>query len=325
MKRVTSGSQMKSKSNAGGTVTSSVNKKKTFFSQPYKGFRIRNGKPYIKDGSVSSATEIQSDIASEVHQQVANKVKEVMTKDWHLDEEDVRDYSRVDATFTEDDQLMIEVGIEVGYNGLMKMCDALNPIVQYYDADSYFEPVDPGIIAAWLSVSEFDKIETSSEVTIQGGLYDYPEPPLDPPEDDSWEELSAEDEVIELSLDADIIIDKDGSWTYTDEEYPWAASDEKDGTWYTDDSYRVRIGDKVDMVEKVDELLEVMLPSQPGKYHITGNVKLVFSVEGIQVKRDYFWDERHGSDYDEEAYTDDAEVYFDSDKSKITDFEITER
>lgn len=104
---------------------------------------------------ISSATEVQSDIASEVHQHVANKVREVMTNDWHWGEDDVNDYSRVDATFTEDNQLMIEVGIEVGYGGLMNMCDALDPIVQYYDADSYFEPVDPGIIAAWLSVSEF--------------------------------------------------------------------------------------------------------------------------------------------------------------------------
>lgn len=271
-----------------------------------------------KFNGISSATEVQSDIASEVHQQVANKVKEVMTNEWHWKEDDVNDYSRVDVTFTEDNQLMIEVGIEVGYSGLMNMCDALDPIVQYYDADSYFEPVDPGIIAAWLSISEFDKIATSSEVTIQGGFYD-------PPEDSSWEELDSDDEVIELTLDAIVHIDEDGSWEYDDTNYPWAASpDNRRGDWYTDE-YDVYIGDKTSIVEYVDGLIEPMMPAKAGEYRIKGDVTLVFSVEGIEVKRDYFWDERHGLGYDEEAYTDDAETSFLYDKSYIKNFEITER
>ena len=68
-----------------------------------------------------------------------------------------------------------------------------------------------------------------------------------------------------------------------------------------------------------------MMPAKEGEYHIKGDVTLVFSVEGIEVKRDYFWDERHGADYDEEAYTDDAETSFLYDKSHIKNFEITER
>lgn len=165
-------------------------------------------------------------------------------------------------------------------------------------------------------VDDYDEIYSAN----YGGAYD-----IDPPEDNRWEELDLDDAVIELTLDAIVHIDEDGSWEYEDTNYPWAASpDNKRGGWYTDEN-DVYIGDKTAIVEYVDELLEPMMPAKAGEYHIKGDVTLVFSVEGIQVKRNYFWDERHGEDYDEESYTDDAEASFLYDKSYIKNFEITER
>lgn len=220
-----------------------------------------------------------------------------------------------------DDHIRVEVRAELTYNGLTNLTNELDPIVQSFDKDSYFEPVEPGIAEAY--IWNLSKINSSE--TVEAGIYDVPDRPLDPPEDDSWKELDSDDEVIELTLDAIVHIDEDGSWEYDDTNYPWAASpDNKRGDWYTDE-YSVYIGDKTSIVEYVDELLEPMMPAKAGEYHIKGDVTLVFSVEGIQVKRDYFWDERHGADYDEESYTDDAKTSFLYDKSHIKNFEITER
>lgn len=237
---------------------------------------------------------------------------------WEPD--DISDYVFVDVT-QEDDRIRVEVRAELSYEGLEELIECIDPIVQEYDNNAYFEPVEPGIAEAY--IWNLSKINSSE--TVEAGIYDVPDRPLDPPEDNSWEELDSDDEVIELTLDAIVHIDENGSWEYDDTNYPWAASpDNKRGDWYTD-KYSVYIGDKTSIVEYVDELLEPMMPAKEGEYHIKGDVTLVFSVEGIEVKRDYFWDERHGADYDEEAYTDDAETSFLYDKSHIKNFEITER
>ena len=290
---------------------------------------------------------------------------------WEPD--DIADYVFVEVT-QEDDRIRVEVRAELSYEGLEELIESIDPIVQEYDNNAYFEPVEPGIAEAYIwNLSKINastdedtsewyvgdsesghmvKGKKNAEIALRGlkklgvsdaimvpaedesiqsaqiveaGIYDVPDRPLDPPEDNSWEELDSDDEVIELTLDAIVHIDENGSWEYDDTNYPWAASpDNKKGDWYTDE-YSVYIGDKTSIVEYVDELLEPMMPAKEGEYHIKGDVTLVFSVEGIEVKRDYFWDERHGADYDEEAYTDDAETSFLYDKSHIKNFEITER
>lgn len=237
---------------------------------------------------------------------------------WEPD--DISDYVFVDVT-QEDDRIRVEVRAELSYEGLEELIESIDPIVQEYDNNAYFEPVEPGIAEAYI----YNLSNITSSETVEAGIYDVPDRPLDPPEDNSWEELDSDDEVIELTLDAIVHIDEDGNWEYDDTNYPWAASpDNKRGDWYTD-QYDVYIGDKTSIVEYVDELLEPMMPAKAGEYHIKGDVTLVFSVEGIEVKRDYFWDERHGSDYDEEAYTDNVETSFLYDKSYIKNFKITER
>lgn len=267
----------------------------------------------------SDITSAQKTGVDEIKTKVWNAASAKM-EDMGFPVDEIPDYLFVEVKQA-DDHIRVEVRAELTYNGLTKLTNELDPIVQSFDKDSYFEPVEPGIAEAY--IWNLSKINSSE--TVEAGSYDVPDRPLDPPEDNSWEELDSDDEVIELTLDAIVHIDEDGSWEYDDTNYPWAASpDNKRGDWYTDE-YSVYIGDKTSIVEYVDELLEPMMPAKAGEYHIKGDVTLVFSVEGIEVKRDYFWDERHGADYDEEAYTDDAETSFLYDKSHIKNFEITER
>lgn len=167
-----------------------------------------------------------------------------------------------------------------------------------------------------------------SKVTINCGMYGFPDLPLDPPEDNSWDVLDDECDVIELPFDIDIIIDTDGTWMYVDETFSWAeCKSRKDGDWYTDDDYNVYIGDKMDIVENVDELLEPLLPSEPGPYHISGTAELVYLIDGIYIQEGNYpdSDEGIGYSYIEDICTDAAEVQFDSRTSKITNFKITKQ
>lgn len=321
--------------------------------------------------SCDTITAAQKTGADWIKTKVWNAIVAKLEDDgWEAD--DINDYVFVDVKQT-DENIKVEVRAELSYEGLEDLISAIDPIVQEWDPNAYFEPVEPGIAEAY--IWNFDKVNSSSDTedtsewyvgdsesghmykgkktaeaalarlkksgvedavmmpaedesvqsAIKAGIYDVPERPLDPPEDDSWEEIDSDDEIVEITLDAIVHIDEDGSWEYDDTNYPWAASpDNKRGDWYTEE-YDVYLGDKTSMVEYVDELLESMMPVTPGEYHIKGDVTLVFSVSGIEVKRDYFWDERHGADYDEEAYTDNAETEFLYDKSYIKNFEITER
>lgn len=163
-----------------------------------------------------------------------------------------------------------------------------------------------------------DSIESSTKVV--GGLYDIPERPLDPPEDDEYEE-ETDNTTVYIDFDTTITVGEDGDYDY-DEGYSFAdCPDNKRGTWYSA-TYNVYLGDGADMVEYIDDLIITQVPAEPGKYHIKGEAQLYFEVDNIQVSRDYFWDERHGGDYDEEAYTDNAEVYFNKAGSSLEKFKI---
>ena len=142
------------------------------------------------------------------------------------------------------------------------------------------------------------------------------------------EEISGEEQ-LSLQLDADIEIFKDGSWEYEDQEYPWATSTSRDGVWYSESSDypAIELGYPYDIVEYVDSLLEPLLPFKEGRYHISGDVELVFTVSDIIRYYEYLGQGSKDEDdpvYDEDFYVDDAEVEFEFDKSSIDNFEIEE-
>lgn len=134
-------------------------------------------------------------------------------------------------------------------------------------------------------------------------------------------------EKIYLELDANIYIDKDGSWEYEDLDYPWAKPRASSEVWYSESSKypTIVICTKIDAVEYVDNLLEPLLPFESGKYHISGEVELVFDVSGIIRYYEYLGQgSKNGDDpvYDEDFYTNNADVEFQFDDSSIEDFKI---
>lgn len=134
-------------------------------------------------------------------------------------------------------------------------------------------------------------------------------------------------ERISLDLDADIYIDKNGNWEYEDEEYPWAKPDDGQDIWYSESSDypEIEICDTDVVVECVDELLESFLPYAEGRYHIAGDVELVFEVSDIIRYFEYLGQgSKNGDDpvYDEEYFTRDATVEFNFRDSSIRDFTL---
>lgn len=275
-------------------------------------YEIKERKP---EDSVTSSTRIEySDILEEIREQCNTKLIHIMAQ-YGFDESEAKQYSRVDASIEDNQYGRIEIGCELDYDGLMRVCQELDPIVQAYDPDSYFEPVDPGIAEAWINL---EKAPIDSSSNIQADAYDFPEPSLDPPEYPEPEDLGNYKQSIDLDLDAVIDIDQIGSWDYEDKNYTWArCKSTKDGSWYSDE-YNVFIGNPEDIVERVDDLLISKLPEKEGQYRISGKVHLEFEIRNVS-KYTYAIGP---DDYDEEIDTDNADVYFDFYNSNISDFRL---
>lgn len=104
---------------------------------------------------------------NQIKDKITKVVKKVMmSAEFGFPEDEVEEYSVVEV----DPSGKVEVRAEVGYEGLMTLCDALNPIVQRYDKDSYFEPVQPGIIQAWVE-NKNDVVESSKSPNSVANKY----------------------------------------------------------------------------------------------------------------------------------------------------------
>lgn len=170
---------------------------------------------------------------------------------------------------------------------------------------------------------EFGKVEscsnrrqvTSAMIGRPEQYSDYIEPNEPKPDyvdDDTTIEFNVKDIVIEVRDDT--------LWYYEDEEYKWAENpDDSKGIWYSD-SHGIQLDDTSGIVEKVDDLLLPNIPTDVGKYKISFSVKLSYDVYGIESYKEWFQDNKGNGDYDEEIYSDNAEVEYVEKASSISDF-----
>ena len=76
-----------------------------------------------------------------------------MMQDEGFDESESKMYSRVTISDIDDNGLYIEVGAEVGYESLERICSECDKVIQALpgvDEDSYFEPIDPGLAGCYI-------------------------------------------------------------------------------------------------------------------------------------------------------------------------------
>lgn len=267
-------------------------------------------------GGVESSTSITAGPNS-LKDEIYRTAKQVMMSDsFGFPEEEVDEYMVVEVKPAAN-STQVEVRAEVSYEGLERMCDALNPIVQKYDAESYFEPVEPGIIDAY--VRNVNSATNTSN--INAGWYDVPERPLDPPDPKEYDQEDDVDDYIELSVDDIIVVDEDGSWDFEDDSFPWCKGDNKYGDFLCYEYSSVTLDDESGVIEKVYDLLDSYIPGDSGRYRIKCDVTLSYLVTGIESEiTDYWEDEVHGSDYNKEVYTDNAEAEYRPKKSSVSNF-----
>lgn len=233
-----------------------------------------------------------------------------------FDESEAKQYSRVDTSIEDNQYGRIEIGCELDYDGLMRVCQELDPIVQAYDPDSYFEPVDSGIAEAYVNL---EKASIDSSSNIQASAYDFPEPSLDPPE---YPEPEEGEETVEVECDInqlEITVEEDGSWEYQRDDFldeMLTAENE-----ITSEEYDVYIRDRNGLIEDFDSIVEPNIPGVPGTYLISCHVKMVYDVTGVEIVREYQGKDEDGDPIvDEDYYTGSADVEFNRNESYITNF-----
>lgn len=253
--------------------------------------------------SVNSSTDVYSIDTdfSELQSELWTKLKLMAIEDFYFDEDMVSDFFRVDLMFVEDNMLRIEVGAEVSYDGMVRIIEGLDPIIQSWYEDAYFDCDAPGIMSAYIPLDE----DVDACTAVEGSTTRYHD---------------IESELVEVSLDTDITINEDGSWDYDDES--WANLDSsKDGWVYSDNYPSVSLIDTNGLIEIVDDFIVDELPEVPGRYHVNGDFELYFDIDGVfDEVHDGGWDEREGYWEDYDTYSDIADASYNKDESKMTNF-----
>lgn len=124
--------------------------------------------------------------------------------------------------------------------------------------------------------------------------------------DDNY--VDAEPETIEyefeFELDADISIDKEGNWEWLDDSEDVVPNANGDVVMEEEPYFVIEDTDSI--IWDVDDILGPYLPYEAGKYHISGAVKLVYTITYVDE------DSRFADDID-----------FVAAKSSINNFEFT--
>lgn len=288
----------------------------------------RKGKLIIAHNSqsASSCTDVTSsedirpvdelnDVTDQLRDDLIQKLVNVMSgPNFGFPRTEVLNYARVDIGFDDsENRIEVEVGAEVDYDGLMQIAQELDPIIQSYDEESYFDAEDSGLLLAVLS---YDSLRNKKGVE---SAVDIPEPSLDPPE---YYDPEEGEEKVELECDIrqlEITVDEDGSWEYQRDDFLDDMLTSEDEV--SSEEYDVYVNDRNGLIEDFDSIVEPNIPGVPGTYEISCHVKMVYDVTGVEISRDYQGKDEDGDPIvDEDYYTGNADVEFNRNESYITDF-----
>lgn len=103
--------------------------------------------------------------------------------------QDFLDYTNVSVNKDDEGNLRVWVGAEVGYNTLIKISDALDPIIRKYDDDAYFDAEDAGLLVAYVR-KEYLKEDVEQENSLSTKFFNAVHEVLshtDFNEDDYWD------------------------------------------------------------------------------------------------------------------------------------------
>ena len=112
---------------------------------------------YIRDGNgvlVKKAIKARDVmlVNETLEKELKDALKAYFMKKYNDEElaEDDMEYVNISIVNDEDGYIRVNLGAEVDYDTLDEMCDVLNPIVQKYDEDAYFDMEDAGLATAFI-------------------------------------------------------------------------------------------------------------------------------------------------------------------------------
>ena len=123
--------------------------------------------------------QMKEELMDQILSEIKSKLKEIMTSyQFGYDDNEWEDYSGADIYLDNRGYIVITVYAEVSYNGLVKIMDALNPIVEKYDSDAYFDADTPGRCSAYIDLDNvpsnmypYDDIQNSEKIYSSQSQY----------------------------------------------------------------------------------------------------------------------------------------------------------
>lgn len=199
----------------------------------------------------------------------------------------------------EDDyNIIAEVRGELSYEGMDTLARALNPIVEKYSKNAYFDMVEPGIMEAYLPKDSIKKIQSS---TVEGARFQ---------ETTDYDNPIGDTATYDVEFDFKIVVNDEGDYDIPETE-----------TFESiyDDDYEIEIDDEDGVSDKILNLIEYNIPEEPGTYRVSGIAKMKYDIDGIYIHTVApDWDEElPGTEY----VTDDVDIDFDERGSWVEDFQ----
>lgn len=228
---------------------------------------------------------------SKLYTELHHKLLEVMTStEFGFSEDESDQYSYIDVEESLDG-VRVEVRSEISYDGMVMLADALDPVIQNYDKDAYFDQVEPGIMESYLKL-EFKGEDINSAEEI---MYDDP---ID------------FTKVYDYDFDFNVVVTEDMiDYEDPDEDFEEIYDEDYDMTIESDSGF---------IADTLLDMVYYNIPEQEGTYNVTGVAKLSFSVYDIYLG----YDDEEIEEGSEFYVTDDAEISFDYSGSWIENLKV---
>lgn len=282
-----------------------------------------------------SEAKIQ-DLIDDIRSNIYTKVKAVATSpDFGFDENEVDDYFFVEANSTEigedhHEAIRVEVRAEVSYEGLEDLMEALNPIIESYDSYAYFEPVDPGIIEAYVSVNQVDMSIYGATSSPDHMFYDYHGKRFSVHDNSS----QIRDDVIEdvyylwkgnVSQQAGAYNDADADYVYAFIRGQGVVEYYKKGKYVATSNYNLRDEDDFEWAWEYMEIILQDVCDRLIAYNKDVPDRMIYNSTSIQAADDEFHGYADVASDLENVIKDGIQQFFQSDKYNWSDDEIQDK
>ena len=300
---------------------------------------IKNKRTAVQTGQNVNAAHSEAklqDLINDIKSNIYTKVKAVATSpEFGFDENEVDDYFFVETSATEigedhHEAIRVEVRGEVSYEGLEDLMEALNPIIESYDSYAYFEPVEPGIIEAYVSVNQIDMSIYGATASLDHMFYDY-----------HGKRFSVHDNSSEIGEDSidDVyflwkgsISQQAGAYNDADEDYVYAfirgrgvIEYYKKGKYVATDNYTLRDEDDFEYAWEYMEIILQHICDRLIAYNKDVPDRMIHNSTSIQAADNEFHGYADVASDIESALKDGIHQFFQSDKYNWSDDQIQDK